>query len=61
MHVQDGLAGPVSNMLRSMGVHLPDNLDAQEGDEQNEDGLPSAAPGVTDQADSHPGDLMDLD
>jgi len=58
---QDGLAGPVSNMLRSMGVHLPDNLDAQEGDEQNEDGLPSAAPGVTDQADSHPGDLMDLD
>uniref|UniRef100_A0A2D4P957 Uncharacterized protein n=1 Tax=Micrurus surinamensis TaxID=129470 RepID=A0A2D4P957_MICSU len=26
-NAQDGLAGPVSNILQSMGVYLPDNTD----------------------------------
>ena len=27
---QQGLPGPVSNILRSMGIQLPDNLDEDE-------------------------------
>jgi len=48
---QDGNAGPVSNMLRSMGINLPDNLDGMEGPEEED------TPGESEAA----GGLMDLD
>ena len=48
---QDGNAGPVSNMLRSMGINLPDNLDGMEGPEEED------TPGEGEAA----GGLMDLD
>lgn len=51
---QDGLAGPVSNMLRSMGVHLPDNLDTA----GTSDGSVASDSNTVDES---CGGLMDLD